>query len=153
MIPESDYSSKRTITDDVLSETGDSEAVAETEDVKSDGDAQSQHGTESERTDSFISDVADGSDDEQQDEQPDETSSSISPEPVRRSTRDRKPPAWMQSGQFDLSKSVGSVASGSEWFQKIHCITSLANTNLFQNLQDDAARAILDIVKSTPNPK
>ena len=43
---ESNYSSERTITDDVLSGTGDSEDAAETEDVKSDEDVYSKHGTE-----------------------------------------------------------------------------------------------------------
>ena len=141
--------------EDVLSETGDTEtteAAAETDDVDSDGDAESQHGTESERTDSFISDITNGSDDEQQDEQSDESSSSVSSEPVRQSTRDRKPSAWMQSGQFDLSKSFDSVASGSKWFQKNQCITSLANITFFRICRT-MARAILDIVKSTSNPK
>jgi hypothetical protein len=52
----------------------------------------------------------------------------------------RKPPVWMSSGTYKLSKSVvKNPASSRDWFQKVNCITSLANTNLFQNLQAEAA--------------
>ena len=74
------------------------------------------------------------SDDETLDQHPVNISFSDSAEPMRRSGRHRKPPVWMSSGTDELSKSVvNNPISSRNWFQKVNCITSLANTNLFQN--------------------
>jgi hypothetical protein len=55
----------------------------------------------------------------------------------------------MSSGTYELSKSVvNNPPSSRDWFQKVNCITSLANTNFFQNLQAEAAQTILDIMKN-----
>jgi hypothetical protein len=41
----------------------------------------------------------------------------------RRSGRQRKPPVWMSSGTYELSKSVvQNPASSRDWFQKVNCI-------------------------------
>jgi hypothetical protein len=56
----------------------------------------------------------------------------------------------MSSGTYELSKSVvKKPASSGDWFQKVNCITSRANTNLFKNLQAEAAQTILDIMKNS----
>jgi hypothetical protein len=56
----------------------------------------------------------------------------------------------MSSGTYELSKSVvKNPASSRDWFQKVNCNTSLANTNLFQTLQAEAAQIILDIMKNS----
>jgi hypothetical protein len=47
-----------------------------------------------------------GSSSEAPDEHPVNISFSDSEEPVRRSGRQRKPPVWMSSGTYELSKSV-----------------------------------------------
>ncbi|XP_052071205.1 protein starmaker-like [Mytilus californianus] len=67
--------------------------------------------------------------------------------PVRRSTRSRKPPAWYTSGDYDISKSAVSVQS--EWKQKIDCITDLVQSDLFVDMKSEAARTILDILKTS----
>jgi hypothetical protein len=65
------------------------------------------------------------------------------------SGKQRKIPVWMSSGTYELSKSVvNNPPSSRDWFQKVNCITSLANTNFFQNLQAEAAQTILDIMKN-----
>ncbi|VDI35108.1 Hypothetical predicted protein [Mytilus galloprovincialis] len=79
----------------------------------------------------------------------------MSPVPVRRSGRDRKPPAWISSGLYDIS-AIGTTSVGhtiteehskptAEWQEKAEYITSLARTPLFSGLQREAALAILDI--------
>ena len=141
--PVSDDNSDRTITEVTSSRSGDD---TETQMDDSEGDAHSHEGTESSAERSTTLEEVD---DEQQEEQPDESFSPSSPEPLRRSTRERKPPAWMSSGQYDLCKSVGSAVTSREWFQKVQCLTSLAETNLFHNLQAETAKSILDIMKAT----
>ncbi|CAG2253755.1 unnamed protein product [Mytilus edulis] len=90
----------------------------------------------------------------EQEEQPQELE--MSPVPVRRSGRDRKPPAWISSGLYDIS-AIGTTSVGhtiteehskptAEWQEKAEYITSLARTPLFSGLQREAALAILDIV-------
>ena len=69
--------------------------------------------------------------------------------PLRRSTRLRKPPARFQTGDFLLSKSAAHVPPTykDDWKEKVSCITSLAtNSSLFSNLQNEASRAIIDII-------
>ena len=69
--------------------------------------------------------------------------------PLRRSTRLRKPPARFQTGDFLLSKSAAHVPPTykDDWKEKVSCITSLAtNSSLFSNLQNEAGRAIIDIL-------
>ncbi|VDI06186.1 Hypothetical predicted protein [Mytilus galloprovincialis] len=83
----------------------------------------------------------------------------MSPVPVRRSGRDRKPPAWISSGLYDIS-AIGTTSVGhtiteehskptAEWQEKAEYITSLARTPLFSGLQREAALAILDIYNLT----
>ena len=70
------------------------------------------------------------------------------PVPVRRSTRERKAPAWYTSGDYDISKSA--VVTSSDWEKKIHCITTLAaESDLFTGLQTQAGQTILDILKTS----
>ncbi|XP_063416795.1 uncharacterized protein LOC134699038 [Mytilus trossulus] len=89
-----------------------------------------------------------------QEEQPQEQE--MSPVPVRRSGRERKPPAWISSGLYDI-QAIGTTSVGHtstmeyskptpEWQEKAEYITSLARTPLFSGLQREAALAILDIV-------
>ncbi|VDI21976.1 Hypothetical predicted protein [Mytilus galloprovincialis] len=73
----------------------------------------------------------------------------IPPIDIRRSGRERRPPAWFRSGQFETSMAVAGRTSIPEWRQKADYISSLAQTPLFKatGLERDAARTILDIVK------
>ena len=116
------------------------------------GDAQPEDielETEDQGSASDISEIV-SQEDTPVEEQPDE-----SPEPVRRSTRERRPPAWISSGQFDMA-AVGPSQTKTpttvqtqptpEWIQKAEYITSLVGTPLFSGLQREAALAILDIV-------
>ena len=146
-------SSDKPITAETELEDPTDNAVAVSE---SDGDAYSQEAhdeIDANETDSDVtcrSASTEKSDDETPDEHPVNISFSDSEEPVRRSGRQRKPPVWMSSGTYELSKSVvKNPASSRDWFQKVNCITSLANTNLFQNLQAEAAQTILDIMKNS----
>ena len=152
VVPVADSSDKPITTETELEDPTDN-AVAVSE---SDGDAHSQEAhdeIDANETDSDVtcrSASTQKSDDETPDEHPVNISFSDSEEPVRRSGRQRKPPVWMSSGTYELSKSVvKNPASSRDWFQKVNCITSLANTNLFQNLQAEAAQTILDIMKNS----
>ena len=118
---------------DALSQADESTPVVETD-----------SNTEQRSASSSRSDAA------QQEEPPDDSSFSSS-HTVRRPTRERKPPAWMRSGKYDLLRSVCSVTH-KDWYQKTQCITSLADTNMFHDLQKEAATTILDIIK-TPSGK
>ena len=74
-----------------------------------------------------------------------------SPVPVRRSTRERRPPTWLSSDQYDTSmsavcKPIPPTVITPDWLQKVECISSLAQTPLFTGMEKDAARTILDIV-------
>ncbi|CAG2185182.1 unnamed protein product [Mytilus edulis] len=72
----------------------------------------------------------------------------LPPVEIRRSGRERRPPAWFRSGQFETSMAVAGRTSIPEWRQKADYISSLAQTPLFKatGLERDAARTILDIV-------
>ncbi|CAG2197841.1 unnamed protein product [Mytilus edulis] len=74
----------------------------------------------------------------EQEEQPQEPDTS--PVPVRRSGRDRKPPAWISSGRYDIS-AIGTTSVGhtstmeyskptAEWQEKAEYITSLAENTI-----------------------
>ena len=54
----------------------------------------------------------------------DEESNDDTPVPIRRSTRERRPPAWFRSGEFDVSKSA--VTPRTDWKNKVSSIGSLA---------------------------
>ena len=71
----------------------------------------------------------------------------VSPVPVRRSTRERKPPAWLSSDQYVMSAvNPPDPPTKPEWLQKVEYISSLSNTPLFSGLERDVAHTILDIV-------
>ncbi|XP_063399507.1 uncharacterized protein LOC134684155 [Mytilus trossulus] len=114
VIVEHDASSDTTITEE---QHDDSTVTDTTEDSDSDGDAHSQEATDTE------AEGTETDEESQQEDSPDEASTASSPEPVRRSTRERQQPAWMRSGKFDLSKSVGTPVSDSEWYKKVQFIT------------------------------
>ena len=72
-----------------------------------------------------------------QEDEPEDASSSASspfssPPEVRRSTRQRKPPAWMQSNEFDLNQTVNASLQDKDWYQKVQCVTSLSKMKLFK---------------------
>lgn len=75
--------------------------------------------------------------------------------PARRSTRDRRPPAWISSREYDMS-AVGTVRhvpfrqiqSTSEWQHKAEFLTTLASAPLFASLQRETASVILDVVNN-----
>ena len=69
------------------------------------------------------------------------------PVPLRRSTRERRQPAWIRSGAFETSKSA--VDGRSDWMNKVNCITSLISSNLFAGIETEAGRTILEILKTT----
>lgn len=77
----------------------------------------------------------------------------VSPVPLRRSTRERKQPAWLTSGQYVNMSAVGSPVSQelqavppADWLQKAEYISSIAKTPMFTGLEKDAAHAILRLV-------
>ena len=92
-----------------------------------------------------------------QEEQSDDESEAETPVPVRRSGRQRRPPAWFTSGEYDTSKSAVYHDNRSEWIKKVECITNLAKSDLFKGLQQKGGKTILEIVKTanfnTPDSK
>jgi len=131
------------------------ESMDTAEDIDSDGDAFSHNsgdtvvdGTESVGRRSASTE---DTEDEVQEDILDDSTSSSSPEPVRRSTRERKPPDWMRSGAYDLAKSATPPVRDNEWYQKAQFITSLAGTRLLQDLQREAGKTILDILRTPSN--
>jgi hypothetical protein len=58
----------------------------------------------------------------------------------------------MQSNEFDLNQTVNATLQDKDWYQKVQCVASLSKTKLFKDLQTDAAKLILDILK-TPTDK
>ena len=88
---------------------------------------------------------------EVEDETPQDTELKT-PVPARRSVRERKPPAWLTSGQYDVSKSATCIKQTSlqqqipEWQQKADYITSLSQANMFLGLEREAAKTILEII-------
>jgi hypothetical protein len=68
--------------------------------------------------------------------------------PVRRSTRERRQPAWLRSGEFDICKS--SISTTADWEKKVSCILNLAtNSPIFQTLQAESGQAILSILSTS----
>lgn len=64
--------------------------------------------------------------------------------PLKRSTRQRKLPIRYQTGDFLLSK---FAKQKEDWEKKISYMTSLCtNSDFFSNIQEEAGRAILDIL-------
>jgi hypothetical protein len=61
--------------------------------------------------------------------------------PVRRSTRERRQPTWLRSGEFDICKSA--IPTTADWEKKVTCILQLAtNSPIFQTLQAESGQAI-----------
>jgi hypothetical protein len=79
---------------------------------------------------------------EVEDETPQDTESKT-PVPIRRSVRERRQPAWLTSGQYDVSKSTTCINQTSlqqqipEWQQKADYITSLCKTHIFAGLEGE----------------
>ena len=68
--------------------------------------------------------------------------------PVRRSTRERRQPAWLRSGEFDICKST--ISTTADWEKKVSCILNLAtNSPIFQTLQAESGQAILSILSTS----
>ena len=124
-------------------------SIAVQSDTESHGDAHSTHTVEGEDSVSESAQTNQDSESQQEDTPEADTSQADSDDtdvPVRRSTRVKRPPAWYTSGDYDTSKSAVNVRS--EWMQKVDCITNLAQSDLFAGMQNEAARTILDILKS-----
>jgi hypothetical protein len=88
---------------------------------------------------------------EDEDETPQDTESKT-PVPVRSSVREPRKPAWLISGQYDVSESATCIKQTSlqqqipEWQQKADYITSLCKTQFFAGLEGEAAKTILEII-------
>ena len=88
---------------------------------------------------------------EVEDETPQDTELKT-PVPVRRFVRERRKPAWLTSGQYDVSKSATFINQTSlqqqilEWQHKADYITSLCKTSFFSGLEGEAAKTILEII-------
>ena len=68
--------------------------------------------------------------------------------PVHRSTRERKQPAWLRSGEFDICKSA--ISTTADWEKKVTCILNLAtNSPIFQPLQAESGQEILSILSTS----
>ncbi|VDI22698.1 Hypothetical predicted protein [Mytilus galloprovincialis] len=136
--------SDSTVTSDIIQPVVNPTNDVETEDEsESEGDA---HSHDTNGTDSDIGDrrpSPEVTSDNQEDSS--DSSSSSSPVSIRRSTRARKAPAWMTSGKYELSKSASHTTT-TDWFQRVQCLTSLADTHLFHGKQAEAAQAIIDVI-------
>ncbi|CAG2248509.1 unnamed protein product [Mytilus edulis] len=134
--------SDSTVTSDIIQPVMNPTSDVETEDEsESEGDA---HSHDTNGTDSDIGDrrpSPEVTSDNQEDSS--DSSSSSSPVSIRRSTRARKAPAWMTSGKYELSKSASHTTT-TDWFQRVQCLTSLADTRLFHGKQAEAAQAIIE---------
>ena len=68
--------------------------------------------------------------------------------PVRCSTRERRQPAWLRSGELDICKSA--ISTTADWENKVTCILNLAtNSPIFQTLQAESGQAILSILSTS----
>jgi hypothetical protein len=68
--------------------------------------------------------------------------------PVRRSTRERRQPAWLRSGEFGICKSA--ISTTADWEKKVSCILNLAtNSPIFQTLQAESGQAILSMLSTS----
>ena len=68
--------------------------------------------------------------------------------PPRKSTRIKKPPAWMNSGEFHIppiSKQAQQIQSD-DWQTRANFLTNLCASGVFNNMDHCVAQAILDIV-------
>ena len=68
--------------------------------------------------------------------------------PPRKSTRMKKPPAWMNSGEFHIppiSKQAQQIQSD-DWQTRVNVLTNLRASGVFNNMDHYVAQAILDIV-------
>ena len=67
------------------------------------------------------------------------------PVPTRRSGREKKPPAWITSGEFQITK--GAVGNSKDWMERAEYVTSLSQTELFKGMQQEAANTNLSGLK------
>ncbi|CAG2255776.1 unnamed protein product [Mytilus edulis] len=123
---------------------------------ETEGDAQSSVGTIGIPDDVELVQEGSASNNETvQEEPPDEetaqdTDTDEDDEPVqlRRSTRERRVPLRFRSGDFDMTKSAQRTPL-SDWEKKVQYITSLSDRGYMEGLQSEAAKTILDILKSS----
>ncbi|VDI34236.1 Hypothetical predicted protein [Mytilus galloprovincialis] len=126
------------------------------EEHETEGDAQSSVGTIGIPDDVELVQEGSASNNETvQEEPPDEetaqdTDTDEDDEPVqlRRSTRERRVPLRFRSGDFDMTKSAQRTPL-SDWEKKVQYITSLSDRGYMEGLQSEAAKTILDILKSS----
>ena len=69
--------------------------------------------------------------------------SPLQPAP-RRSTRQVKKPAWMDSGNYVMVQNVSSNSN-----HKSRIIEQLANSGVFQHISDSVANAIISVIHET----
>ena len=146
------------ITDDTLVQETDTEQEPDRE-AETGGDAHPSTDTESVDEEDSADRSASQQETEQENtpvdsevSQPDTDEDEPTPVLVRRSARERRPPARFRTGEYDMSKSA--VQSDTpDWEKKVKFITSLAaESDLFQGLQNEAGRTILEILKSSHTP-
>ena len=66
------------------------------------------------------------------------------PQPVpRRSARQRKPPDWMQSGDFAMSH---IASSNPDWIAKVDQLRNLANDGKYAGMQNMLCQAMIDVI-------
>ena len=69
----------------------------------------------------------------------------LPPQPApRRSTRQVKKPAWMDSGNYVMVQNISSNSN-----HKSRIIEQLANSGVFQHISDGAANAIISVIHET----
>ena len=74
--------------------------------------------------------------------------------PPRRSARETRPPAWVQSGDYVMKMSQGQRVAENlepEWLMKANYLKDLAQQPLFANLQGNLGEAILKVVVGSLN--
>ena len=74
--------------------------------------------------------------------------------PPRRSARETRPPAWVQSGDYVMKMSQGQRIAENlepEWLMKANYLKDLAQQPLFANLQGNLGEAILKVVVGSLN--
>ena len=131
--------------------TADQDTEPAPEDSFLSGDAQPEddRGPEMELAEGSASDTTEIVKTEEDQEKTDEQPQDVRSPPVpRRSTRERRQPAWMSSGKYSF-QALGThtqTNSSDEWLRKAEYLQSLLSNPLFSDFRRETALAILETV-------
>ncbi|KAK3101184.1 hypothetical protein FSP39_001606 [Pinctada imbricata] len=68
----------------------------------------------------------------------------LEPEPVRKSTRERRQPAWLRSGEYVQSQQV----KYSDWSDRAHFLQTLMSKDESRGMESEILKTMLDVVKN-----